>query len=44
MLDGWVEGRIGYFGSSARAGGHLLWERKFVSISTEYGGTSAWLY
>ena len=44
MLDGWVEGRIDYFGSLLRVEGHLLWERKFVSTSTEYGGTSAWLY
>ena len=44
MLDRWVEGGIGYFGSLLIAKGHLLWERKLVSTSTGYGGTSAWLY
>ena len=44
MLDGWLEGGMGYCGFLTRAKGHLLCERKFVSTSTEYGGTSAWLY
>ena len=44
MLDGWLEEEIGYFESLPGVEGHLLWERKFVSTSTEYGGTSAWLY
>ena len=44
MLNRCVEGGIGYSGSLPGTESHLLWERKFVSTSTEYGGTSAWLY
>ena len=43
MLDGWLA-EMGYYWSLPGTEYHSLWERKFVSTSTEYGGTSAWLY